>query len=1077
MSQTTTSYSAHNLITLQGLPAAPGVSSGLGIIYYDSVLNHIFFAENGGGFTQLGSETAAGISVGSSPIAGGTTTRVLYDNAGVLGEYAISGTGSVAMTTSPIFVTPVLGAATATSINKLTLTQPATSSTLTIPDGVTLNAGAGGTLGSNAFTSTAFVPQTTTVNGKALSGNISLASTDLSDTANIALLNAANVFTNNQTISGGSLTFSGNISGSGLYSTSGIRHKGIAATFLDTTSSGTVATAYTNVFGGNTLTATSATTITNYFSGYFNDPTASTNITLTNKWALGADSAKFGTSSQVTISNTGVISAISPVFVTPSLGAATATSLNGNTFTAGTYTLTGAAGKVLTFNNTLTFTGTDSSSVGFGTGGTVLYGNQSITLSGDITGSGTTAITTALANIPTTTPAAGSIIYTNIAAPSSPAAGKVAAYSDSTDLRFHDKNASGTIGTTVVSDTGAANNFLTAISAAGVISKAQPTPANVGLGSVTNDAQTKAAIVPNTAPGAGQILAGNAGGTAYAPVTVSGSGATITASSAGVFTISAIANASLSNSAVTVGSTSISLGATQATIAGLTLTAPVINGATSSGSTSLDFSGNSGTFKTSTGAVTIGSGAVGITGVTTLTPPARSSGSASYFTLNIPADTGLATATESIGYQHVTATRTFVDGTIALQRENFLAGPTYNKTTTSATFTDVFTVYFTPPIAGTGVTFTRGHTLGIVDSTSAASSITGGLVVATTLGTSATSVGIGGGNINAGGNGTFGGTLNVTTSITDPIIYGGTGASSTLQLFGTSSGSPSNAVVTINQATSGTVPGGLNIGTPASPGTAAPYNSQINIQNTDAVAPSLGLINFGAASAIIRGWGIGGTTASPTATPINQILLQLSGLGWDATNLFSAARATITLNAAANWSSTDNSSEIRFSVTPGGTRTLTEAARFQNGGNLNFAAGGYIGFGSLTTPTAIFQIKGGRVTAQSAANASIATFTVGTNDSSFHVSANMNVTVVTALSTTLQCTYTDESNAARTLILPVQQLNGNFVAGGLITGLGAWETPVMHIRAKGGTTITILTATGTFTGVTYTAEGVITQIQ
>lgn len=44
----------------------------------------------------------------------------------------------------------------------------------------------------------------------------------------------------------------------------------------------------------------------------------------------------------------------------------------------------------------------------------------------------------------------------------------------------------------------------------------------VGLGSVTNDAQTKAAIVPNTAPSAGQILAGNAGGTAYAPVSLSG---------------------------------------------------------------------------------------------------------------------------------------------------------------------------------------------------------------------------------------------------------------------------------------------------------------------------------------------------------------------------------------------------------------------------------------------------------------------------------------------------------------------------------------------------------------------------
>ena len=60
------------------------------------------------------------------------------------------------------------------------------------------------------------------------------------------------------------------------------------------------------------------------------------------------------------------------------------------------------------------------------------------------------------------------------------------------------------------------------------------------LANVTNDAQTKASIVPNTAPGAGQILVGNAGGTAYAPVTLSGSGATATISSGGVLTLSGL---------------------------------------------------------------------------------------------------------------------------------------------------------------------------------------------------------------------------------------------------------------------------------------------------------------------------------------------------------------------------------------------------------------------------------------------------------------------------------------------------------------------------------------------------------
>ena len=106
-------------------------------------------------------------------------------------------------------------------------------------------------------------------------------------------------------------------------------------------------------------------------------------------------------------------------------------------------------------------------------------GDQTITLTGDVTGTGTGSFAATLANIPTAVPAAGSIVQTNIAAPASPAAGKVAIFADSTDLRFHDKNASGVIGTTVVADTGASNNFLTAISAAGAISKAQPAFTNI----------------------------------------------------------------------------------------------------------------------------------------------------------------------------------------------------------------------------------------------------------------------------------------------------------------------------------------------------------------------------------------------------------------------------------------------------------------------------------------------------------------------------------------------------------------------------------------------------------------------
>lgn len=134
------------------------------------------------------------------------------------------------------------------------------------------------------------------------------------------------------------------------------------------------------------------------------------------------------------------------------------------------------------------------------------------------------------------------------------------------------------------------------------------------------------------------------------------------------------------------------------------------------------------------------------------TPAARTSGVLPYWQITIPTDTGQTAGTESPGILGVTGTRTWATtGTIALQREIFFPGPTYASASASQTFTDAFNMYLTPPVAGSNAIFTRGHTLGIVDATSAASSITGGLVVATTLGTAATSVGIGGGNVNAGG--------------------------------------------------------------------------------------------------------------------------------------------------------------------------------------------------------------------------------------------------------------------------------------------------------------------------------------
>lgn len=128
-------------------------------------------------------------------------------------------------------------------------------------------------------------------------------------------------------------------------------------------------------------------------------------------------------------------------------------------------------------------------------------------LVGDVTTSAGSC-TTVLGNIPTAVTAAGTILRTNVAAPGTPASGKDNTWADSTDLRFHDKNANGTIGTTVVADAGASNNFLTAISAAGAISKAQPT-----CGNLSNSAASCSTDATNAANISSGTLATARGGT------------------------------------------------------------------------------------------------------------------------------------------------------------------------------------------------------------------------------------------------------------------------------------------------------------------------------------------------------------------------------------------------------------------------------------------------------------------------------------------------------------------------------------------------------------------------------------
>jgi len=117
----------------------------------------------------------------------------------------------------------------------------------------------------------------------------------------------------------------------------------------------------------------------------------------------------------------------------------------------------------------------------------------------------------------------------------------------------------------------------------------------------------------------------------------------------------------------------------------------------------------------------------------------------------------------------------------------------------------------------------------------------------------------------------------------------------------------------------------------------------------------------------------------------------------------------------------------------------------------------------------------GRFTAQTAAKATVATYTVGAADGSFYVSANVLVTTSTLHNFTVTVSYTDEGNTARTLTLNFSTVGGA-IATAIANAGGAvpYEGIPLHIRAKAATSITIGT-TGTFTTVTYNVEGLISQ--
>ena len=194
------------------------------------------------------------------------------------------------------------------------------------------------TLGGNLTTSGAFA---TTLTATATT------SVTLPTTGTLATLAETETLTN-KTIAAGSNTISG-LTNSNLSGTAGITNANLANSTISGIALGSNLAALTI---GTGLSGTS-------YNG-------STGVT------IAIDSTVATLTGTQTLTNKTLTS---PTMTTPTLGVATATSINKVSFTAPATgsTLTIADGKTATISNTLTFTGTDASSVDFGAGGTVLY--------------------------------------------------------------------------------------------------------------------------------------------------------------------------------------------------------------------------------------------------------------------------------------------------------------------------------------------------------------------------------------------------------------------------------------------------------------------------------------------------------------------------------------------------------------------------------------------------------------------------------------------------------------------------------------------------------------------------------